>query len=92
MAVQFIKSQQPDCIVAVDNCYGEFTATKEPCAVSLQLEMLSTCLHLRTESCQVLGMIQVILAVSVSCFAPPLLSIHSLEPALKLRQWPVFDA
>ena len=34
MAVQVIKSQQPDCIVAVDNCYGEFTATKEPCAVS----------------------------------------------------------
>lgn len=37
MAVQVIKSQQPDCVVAVDNCYGEFTATKEPCAVSLLL-------------------------------------------------------
>ena len=34
MAVQVIKSQHPDCVVAVDNCYGEFTATKEPCAVS----------------------------------------------------------
>ena len=34
MAVQVIKSQQPGCIVAVDNCYGEFTDTKEPCAVS----------------------------------------------------------
>ena len=33
MAVQVIKAQQPDCIVAVDNCYGEFTDTKEPCAV-----------------------------------------------------------
>lgn len=34
MAVQVIKAQNPDCIVAVDNCYGEFTATEEPCAVS----------------------------------------------------------
>ncbi len=34
MAVQIIKSQQPDCLVVVDNCYGEFTDTKEPCAVS----------------------------------------------------------
>ena len=34
MAVQIIKSQQPECLVVVDNCYGEFTDTKEPCAVS----------------------------------------------------------
>lgn len=34
MAVQVIKAQNPDCIVAVDNCYGEFTASEEPCAVS----------------------------------------------------------
>ena len=34
MAVQIIKSQQPGCLVVVDNCYGEFTDTKEPCAVS----------------------------------------------------------
>lgn len=34
MAVQVLKSQQPGCVVAVDNCYGEFTANKEPCAVS----------------------------------------------------------
>ncbi len=34
MAVQVIKRQSPSCIVAVDNCYGEFTSTKEPCAVS----------------------------------------------------------
>ena len=34
MAVQVIKAQSPDCVVAVDNCYGEFTAGQEPCAVS----------------------------------------------------------
>lgn len=34
MAVQVIKAQNPGCLVAVDNCYGEFTAGKEPCAVS----------------------------------------------------------
>ena len=41
MAVQVIKSQQPDCVVAVDNCYGEFTATKEPCAVSPSFQSVS---------------------------------------------------
>lgn len=35
MAVQVIKSHNPDCIIAVDNCYGEFTSAKEPCAVSI---------------------------------------------------------
>ncbi|DBA77696.1 TPA: hypothetical protein ACH3X2_008398 [Trebouxia sp. C0005] len=39
MAVQVIKSQQPDCLVVVDNCYGEFTDTKEPCAVGADLCM-----------------------------------------------------
>lgn len=32
-AVRIIKEQSPDCIVAVDNCYGEFTEDREPCAV-----------------------------------------------------------
>ncbi|KAL0046989.1 hypothetical protein WJX82_003646 [Trebouxia sp. C0006] len=39
MAVQIIKSQQPGCLVVVDNCYGEFTDTKEPCAVGADLCM-----------------------------------------------------
>lgn len=34
-AVRIIKQQSPECIVAVDNCYGEFTEDREPCAVSL---------------------------------------------------------
>ena len=34
-AVQAIKAQNPACIVTVDNCYGEFTAKREPCAVRL---------------------------------------------------------
>ena len=34
-AVQAIKAQNPACIVTVDNCYGEFTAEREPCAVRL---------------------------------------------------------
>ena len=33
-AVQTIKAADPDCIVVVDNCYGEFTEEQEPCAVS----------------------------------------------------------
>jgi hypothetical protein len=33
-AVAAIKAQNPDVIVAVDNCYGEFTDTREPPAVS----------------------------------------------------------
>lgn len=39
MAVQVIKSHNPDCIIAVDNCYGEFTSVKEPCAVGADLCM-----------------------------------------------------
>ena len=34
-AVQAVKAQNPACIVTVDNCYGEFTAEREPCAVRL---------------------------------------------------------
>lgn len=32
-----IKSVRPDCIVMVDNCYGEFTETLEPTAVGADL-------------------------------------------------------
>ncbi|EIE20208.1 aluminum resistance [Coccomyxa subellipsoidea C-169] len=38
-AVRIIKEQSPDCIVAVDNCYGEFTEDREPCAVGADLVM-----------------------------------------------------
>ena len=45
MAVQVIKSQQPSCIGAVDNCYGEFTASREPCAVNLAV-LPAACHHM----------------------------------------------
>lgn len=32
-AVRLIKAQSPDCLVLVDNCYGEFTEAQEPAAV-----------------------------------------------------------
>ena len=32
-AVQVIKGVSPSCVVAVDNCYGEFTEAVEPCTV-----------------------------------------------------------
>jgi Methionine gamma-lyase len=35
--VKVVKAQNPDCIVLVDNCYGEFTEGEEPCAVRLTL-------------------------------------------------------
>lgn len=35
-ATQIIKAQNPDVIVVVDNCYGEFTDVCEPPAVRLQ--------------------------------------------------------
>lgn len=35
--MHIIKQQRPDCIVTVDNCYGEFTEDKEPCAVQPNL-------------------------------------------------------
>jgi cystathionine beta-lyase family protein involved in aluminum resistance len=31
--VHSVKAQAPGCVVAVDNCYGEFTADREPPAV-----------------------------------------------------------
>ncbi|MBQ9098407.1 MAG: methionine gamma-lyase family protein [Clostridia bacterium] len=36
-AVRFVKSIRPDAFVVVDNCYGEFTETKEPPAVGADL-------------------------------------------------------
>ncbi|GFR52410.1 hypothetical protein Agub_g14981, partial [Astrephomene gubernaculifera] len=38
-AVKVIKSQDPSVVVTVDNCYGEFTDTREPCAVGADLVM-----------------------------------------------------
>lgn len=34
-AVALIHAQSPGCVVAVDNCYGEFTEAREPCAVGI---------------------------------------------------------
>ena len=34
---QIVKSKNPDCICFVDNCYGEFTDTKEPLEVGADL-------------------------------------------------------
>ncbi len=36
-AVSFVKSIKKDCYVVVDNCYGEFTETREPCAVGADM-------------------------------------------------------
>lgn len=36
-AVRLVKSVRPDAFVVVDNCYGEFTETREPCAVGADL-------------------------------------------------------
>ena len=36
-AVKLVKSIRPDAFVVVDNCYGEFTETREPCAVGADL-------------------------------------------------------
>ena len=36
-AVRFVKSIRPNAFVVVDNCYGEFTETKEPPAVGADL-------------------------------------------------------
>ena len=35
--VKFVKSISPETYVVVDNCYGEFVETKEPCAVGADL-------------------------------------------------------
>lgn len=36
-AVSFVKTLKKDCYVVVDNCYGEFTETREPCAVGADM-------------------------------------------------------
>ncbi|XP_024396260.1 uncharacterized protein [Physcomitrium patens] len=36
-AIILIKAQNPDCVVLVDNCYGEFVETVEPTAVGADL-------------------------------------------------------
>uniref|UniRef100_A0A383VT04 Uncharacterized protein n=1 Tax=Tetradesmus obliquus TaxID=3088 RepID=A0A383VT04_TETOB len=38
-AVQIIKAQDPNALVLVDNCYGEFTEEQEPTAVGADLVM-----------------------------------------------------
>ena len=35
--IEFIRSVKKDCYVVVDNCYGEFTETREPCAVGADM-------------------------------------------------------
>ena len=36
-AAKFVKSINPDVYVVVDNCYGEFVDTREPCAVGADM-------------------------------------------------------
>lgn len=36
-AIRFIKNKQPEAIIMVDNCYGEFTETKEPIEVGADI-------------------------------------------------------
>lgn len=35
--VRAVKAQRPDAVVMVDNCYGEFTDTREPCDVGADI-------------------------------------------------------
>ena len=35
--IKFVKDIKSDCYVVVDNCYGEFTETREPCAVGADM-------------------------------------------------------
>lgn len=35
--ISFVRSIKKDCYVVVDNCYGEFTETREPCAVGADM-------------------------------------------------------
>ena len=35
--IEFVRSITPDVYVVVDNCYGEFTETREPCAVGADM-------------------------------------------------------
>ncbi len=37
MVISFVRSIKPDCYVVVDNCYGEFTETREPTAVGADM-------------------------------------------------------
>eukprot|EP00884_Botryococcus_braunii_P008709 jgi/Botrbrau1/1783/Bobra.0217s0038.1 len=37
LIVKVVKAQNPNCIVFVDNCYGEFTEKEEPCSVGADL-------------------------------------------------------
>lgn len=37
LLVEIVKEQSPGCIVMVDNCYGEFVETEEPCRVGADL-------------------------------------------------------
>ncbi|BBN11588.1 hypothetical protein MPTK1_5g13180 [Marchantia polymorpha subsp. ruderalis] len=36
-AIELIKAQNPDCVIVVDNCYGEFVEAIEPTAVGADL-------------------------------------------------------
>ena len=35
--IAFVRSIKSDCYVVIDNCYGEFTETREPCAVGADM-------------------------------------------------------
>ncbi len=35
--IKYVRSIKRDCYVVVDNCYGEFTETREPCAVGADM-------------------------------------------------------
>ena len=35
--IKFVRSLKNDCYIVVDNCYGEFTETREPCAVGADM-------------------------------------------------------
>ena len=35
--IKFVRGIKKDCYVVVDNCYGEFTETREPCAVGADM-------------------------------------------------------
>ncbi len=35
--IKFVRSIKKDCYIVVDNCYGEFTETREPCAVGADM-------------------------------------------------------
>jgi cystathionine beta-lyase family protein involved in aluminum resistance len=45
-AVKAIKTQNPEVIVLVDNCYGEFTDVAEPPSVSLRRSFVACDQHL----------------------------------------------